>query len=100
MSLALEKGIRDLYIVGDSKLVISWLDGSLMNRYLNLNEAVSQALDLKSLSQHVFPSCAEGLNQTANGLSKQTCGRPVGTLMKTRFLDGILEGLPPWQITV
>jgi ribonuclease HI len=49
MSLTLEKEIKDMKIVGDSKLIICWLDGSMVNETLNLNGVVSLALELKSL---------------------------------------------------
>ena len=101
LSLVLDRGIEHLQIVVDSKLVFSWLDGSSGNGNLNLCGTVARAIKLKTfLHEITFHHVRRELNQTADRLSKQACGRLVASLLEMTFVKGNEEGLPSWQISV
>ena len=87
MSLALDRRVRHLQIVGDSKLIFSWLDGSLAYRNLNLCGTAARAIKMKtSFHDITFHHVMRQINQSADSLSKQACDRPVASLLEMRFM--------------
>ena len=87
MSLALDWQVRNLQIVGDSKLIFSWLDGSLANSNLNLCGTIAREIEMKtSFHEIAFHHVMREINQSADSLSKQACDRPVASLLEMRFM--------------
>ena len=87
MSLALDRRDRHLHILGDSKLIFSWLDGSLADRNLNLCGTAARAIKMKtSFHEIAFHHVMREINQTTDSLSNQACDKPFTSLMEMRFM--------------
>ena len=87
MSLSLDRQVRHLQIVGDSKLIFSWLDGSLAYRNLNLCGTTAREIKMNtSFHEIAFHHVMREINQTTGILSKRACDIPVTSLLEMRFV--------------
>jgi ribonuclease HI len=90
LKLALDLGVNNLQVYGDSSFVVNWMQG---NQQLHNIDLHGIGEDLKKLASayisfricHIFRE----LNQMANSLSKDGLVLPMGSILFTMVKDGI-----------